>query len=110
MSKPFLVEPSLESADRLLPASSDHELSSAQCKPCLKIERDKPSDSGPATLVSVRKNTRYRLSGRIRTVNHVPASGGPGAVMNIQSGERTKDWTQVSMEFDSEDRDSIVLV
>jgi putative membrane-bound dehydrogenase-like protein len=82
---------------------------------CLRIECAKPSDSGPAAMVRVEKHTRYRLTGWLRTENHQPYNNGPGAVLNIQGGDRTKgvkgtsDWTQVSMEFDSEDQDRIIV-
>jgi putative membrane-bound dehydrogenase-like protein len=82
---------------------------------CLRIDCARPSDSGPAAMVRVEKHTRYRLSGWIRTENHQPANNGPGALLNVQGGDRTKgvkgtsDWTQVSMEFDSEDQDRVIV-
>jgi len=82
---------------------------------CLRIECDKRSDSGPAARVRVEPHTRYRLSAWIRTENLVPAPNAPGAVLNVQGGERTSgvkgttDWTQVAMEFESGDNDSMIV-
>jgi mono/diheme cytochrome c family protein len=82
---------------------------------CLMMSSEKMTDSGPAVELKVAKYTRYRLSGWIRTENMVPKEGAPGAMMNISGGKRTQgvkgttDWTEVSMEFDSEDDDQVTV-
>jgi putative membrane-bound dehydrogenase-like protein len=83
--------------------------------PCLSIASEKLTDSGAAITVSVKRSTRYRLSAWIKTINHKPTGGGPGALLNIHGGERTNtvkgtaDWTQVSTEFDSGDRSELLI-
>jgi putative membrane-bound dehydrogenase-like protein len=83
--------------------------------PCLMMSSDKMTDSGPTVKLKVEKYTHYRLSGWIRTENMVPKAGGPGALMNISGGKRTEgvkgttDWTEVSMEFDSDDDDEVTV-
>jgi putative membrane-bound dehydrogenase-like protein len=82
---------------------------------CLSIVSEKPTDSGAAITVPVKRSTRYRLSAWIKTINHKPTGGGPGALLNIHGGERTNtvkgsaDWTQVSTEFDSGDRSELLI-
>ncbi len=83
--------------------------------PCLSIASEKLTDSGAAITVSVKRSTRYRLSAWIKTIDHKPTGGGPGALLNIHGGERTNtvkgtaDWTQVSTEFDSGDRSELLI-
>lgn len=83
--------------------------------PCLSISSEKPTDSGAAITVPVKRGTRYRLSAWIKTIDHKPTGGGPGALLNIHGGERTNavkgsaDWTQVSTEFDSGDRSELLI-
>jgi len=82
---------------------------------CLAISSAKNSDSGAAVVVPVKKNTRYKLSAWIKTADLKPAGNGPGALLNVHGGERTnsvrgsKDWTEVSTDFDSGDR-AVLLV
>jgi mono/diheme cytochrome c family protein len=83
--------------------------------PCLSISSEKATDSGAAITVPVKQSTRYRLSAWIKTIDHKPTGGGPGALLNIHGGERTNavkgsaDWTQVSTEFDSGDRGELLI-
>ncbi len=80
----------------------------------LKITSNVSVDAGAGQEVAVAKNTRYRFSAWVRTDNVVKA-GGLGALLNAHgdnkstSVEGTKDWTPVSFEFDSGDRDRILL-
>lgn len=74
---------------------------------CLKVTATADTDSGIAILIPVKKGTRYRLSGWIKTENLKIRGNGPGAMLNRHGGERTKglrgtnDWTEVSMEFEA---------
>ena len=83
--------------------------------PCLSISSTRPTDSGAAITVPVKRGTRYRLSAWIKTIDHKPNGNGPGALLNIHGGERTNslkgntDWTQVSTEFDSGDRSELLI-
>jgi putative membrane-bound dehydrogenase-like protein len=82
--------------------------------PCLTIRTKEARDCGAAVTVPVEPGTRYRLSGWIRTTGLQPVRG-PGALLNIHSGERTKGvrgtspWTEVSLEFDSGNRRQAVI-
>jgi hypothetical protein len=82
---------------------------------CLLIESDKVTDSGVSVKVRPAKNTRYRLSGWIRTENVEPVGNGPGALINTHSHMKTgsvkgtSDWTQVSVEFDSGDDEEMTI-
>jgi putative membrane-bound dehydrogenase-like protein len=81
----------------------------------LRIQSDRPSDCGVATVVPVQKATRYRLSGWIRTADVKPQRGSDGAMLNVHGGARTRgvqgtsDWTQVAVEFDSGDQTELVV-
>jgi putative membrane-bound dehydrogenase-like protein len=80
---------------------------------CLSLASARPSDTGAAVTVSVKPRTRYRLSAWIKTTDL--KADGPGALLNVHGGERTqgvkgtRDWTQVSTEFDSGDRSELVI-
>lgn len=82
---------------------------------CLMIRADATADAGAGMEVTVKPNTRYRYGGWVRTENLV-RGGGMGAMLNIHGREPTmkalsgtKDWTELSAEFDSGD-DSRVLI
>ena len=76
---------------------------------CLMITSDHNVDCGAAITLPIEPRKRYRLSGWLKTKGLKPAGNGPGALMNLHSGQRTNaikgdtDWTQVSVEFDSGD-------
>ena len=79
---------------------------------CLKVTSDQRSDSGWGTTVKVKRNTRYRLGGWIRTEN----VNGSGSMFNVHGvGHRTKavrgttGWTEHSIEFDSGNTTEIVI-
>jgi hypothetical protein len=82
---------------------------------CLAISCTEFSDSGAAVTVPVKQNTRYRLSAWIKTLDLKTPGSQPGALLNIHGGERTegvkgsRDWTQVSLEFDSGDRSELLI-
>jgi putative membrane-bound dehydrogenase-like protein len=82
---------------------------------CLAISSEKKSDNGPAVTVPVKKRTHYKLSAWIKTKDLNPAGDGPGALLNVHGGERTSgvkgnaDWTQVSTEVDSGDRNELLI-
>lgn len=81
---------------------------------CLEISSSEVMDCGAAVEIPVTPGTRYRLSGWIRTENLIPARG-PGALLNVHGGARTpgvrgtRDWTRVSVEFDSGQRREITV-
>ena len=71
---------------------------------CLKVSSDQRSDSGWGATLKVKRNTRYRLGGWIKTEN----VAGSGSMFNVHGvGHRTKavrgttDWTEYSVDFDS---------
>ena len=73
----------------------------------LMIKSTARADVGGAAEVTVKPNTRYRFGGWVRTEN-LDAKGGRGAMMNVHQMEAvtdavtgTKDWTEVSAEFNS---------
>ena len=82
---------------------------------CLSISSATNSDSGAAVTVPVKKRTRYKLSAWIKTKDLKVGERGLGALLNIHGGERTKavkgdsDWTQVSLEVDSDDRSELLI-
>jgi putative membrane-bound dehydrogenase-like protein len=67
-------------------------------------------DCGIAVTVPVEPQTRYRLSGWLKTRGARGVRGAPGMMMNVHGGPRTRglvgdhDWTEVAVEFDSGDR------
>ena len=83
--------------------------------PCLSISSARPTDSGAAVTVPVKRATRYRLSAWVKTIDLKPNGNSPGALLNVHGGERTNsvkgntDWTQVSAEFDSADRSELLI-
>jgi len=85
-------------------------------KRCVKISSSKGADAGWFVRLPVRPFARYRLSGWIKTEN-VRATSGRGALLNIHnlqpSATRaitgTNDWTQVEVEFDTLDQDTIQI-
>lgn len=79
----------------------------------LMISSSSRADAGAGTEVSVKPNTRYRLSGWVKTKD---AKGARGAMFNVHGVEKTtaglngtNDWTELKMEFNSEDRDSVLV-
>ena len=71
---------------------------------CLKVSSDQRSDSGWGATLKVKRNTRYRLGGWIKTEN----VAGSGSMFNVHGvGHRTKavrgttGWTEYSVDFDS---------
>ena len=82
---------------------------------CLSISSEKPTDSGVALTIPVKQRTGYVLSAWVKTIDHKPNGNGPGALLNIHGGERTnsvkgtQDWTQVSVSFDSGDRNQLLI-
>lgn len=81
----------------------------------LQISCAEASDSGAAVTVPVKRNTRYRLSAWIKTIDLKPNGNGPGALLNVHGGEMTKgvkgttDWTQVSIDIDTRDRAELLI-
>jgi putative membrane-bound dehydrogenase-like protein len=74
---------------------------------CLMIRADAKADAGAGMDIMVKPHTRYRFGGWVRTENLVLA-GGKGAMLNIsekqpttQAISGTKDWTELSAEFNS---------
>jgi len=73
------------------------------------------TDSGVAISIPIKKGLRYRLSGWIKTENLTTRRNAPGALLNLHGGQRTnsvkgtKDWTEVSVEFESgADRQALI--
>ena len=82
---------------------------------CLKVTATADTDSGVAISLPIKKGTRYRLSGWIKTENLRTRRNAPGALLNLHGGQRTKsikgtnDWTEVSVEFESgSDRQALI--
>lgn len=82
---------------------------------CLMITSDKNSDNGAAVTIPVKKRTGYLLSAWIKTKDLQPAGRGPGALLNIHGGEQsqgvkgTSDWTKVTINVNSGDRDELLI-
>ncbi|MBB21378.1 MAG: hypothetical protein CMN04_00560 [Roseibacillus sp.] len=79
---------------------------------CLKVTSDQSSDSGWAATIKVKRNTRYRLGGWIRTEN----VKGSGSMFNVHGvGHKTKavrgttGWTEYSVDFDSGSATQIII-
>lgn len=76
---------------------------------CLRVVSERRSDCGVAMRVALKRGTRYRLGGWVRTENLVPVPNGPGALFNVHGGRTTKgvqgttDWTELAVEFDAGD-------
>ena len=76
-------------------------------KRCLSIGSEKGADAAWTTMVTVKRNTFYRLSGWIKTQD---VRGAVGALLNIQNMQEvktsavsgTRGWTRVSTVFQSE--------
>jgi putative membrane-bound dehydrogenase-like protein len=83
--------------------------------PCVKIQSDELTDAGLAVTVPVKPNTRYRLSGWLRSENVVANPNTPGILLNVHGGQRTKGisgttgWTRVEVEFNSEGGSEAVI-
>lgn len=84
-------------------------------KRCVMITSEKGGDLGWTASVLVKPNSRYRLSGWIKTEN-ILAGTGKGALFNLSiqplqtpAVTGTKDWTQVELEFDSGDNASLEI-
>lgn len=80
--------------------------------PCLMVTSEKKADAGWAASVKVKRNTRYRLGGWIKTKD----VEGSGTMFNVHGvGHRTKgvrgttDWNEYSIEFDSGNTTEIVI-
>jgi mono/diheme cytochrome c family protein len=79
---------------------------------CLKISATTTADIGWAANVKLKRNTRYRLGGWIKTKD----VKGSGTMINVHlTGHRTKavrgttDWTEYSIEFDSGNSTQIIV-
>jgi hypothetical protein len=79
-----------------------------QGKPSVRLENTEGDDSFLKQTVAVKPNTRYRMSGCIKTkdVLQLVRDGKNGASLALEGGFlktksvlRTEDWTQVSFEF-----------
>ncbi len=81
----------------------------------LSISSARNSDSGAAVTIPVKRGTRYRLSAWIKTRDLKPSGNGPGALLNVHGGERTRgvkgdsDWTQVSTDVETGDRSELLI-
>ena len=82
----------------------------------VRISSAEGADAGWSTVIPVRPYARYRLSGWIKTEN-VQADTGMGALLNLHGWGRTttaaltgtRDWTEVSLEFDSGGTDAVQI-
>jgi len=82
---------------------------------CLKIESSARADVGAGAEVQVKPNTRYRLSGWVKTQD-LQNRGGRGAMMNVHGTDAdtkgvsgTRDWTQVQSEFETGGQSTILV-
>jgi hypothetical protein len=89
-------------------------------RPSIRVDHPEVTDSSLTQIVKVKPNTRYRLSGWIKTHNVVKPEldyqrpGKEGASLGIVGGYEkspsvtgTQNWTLVSMDFDSKSRTSV---
>ncbi len=79
---------------------------------CLKISATTPADIGWGANVKLKRNTRYRLGGWIKTKD----VKGSGTMINVHlTGHRTKavrgttDWTEYAIDFDSGNSTQITI-
>lgn len=80
----------------------------------VRVSSKDGADAAWAVRVSVQPYARYRLTAWIRTES-VEAGTGTGAILNVHGMGRThtppvtgtKDWTQVSLEFDTDANDGL---
>jgi DUF1680 family protein len=85
-------------------------------KHSVMISSQKGGDLSWTTHVIVKPNSKYKLSGWIKTEN-LDAGTGKGALLNLHNIQPlqtpsvigTKDWTQVELEFDSGDNKSVQI-
>jgi len=80
---------------------------------CVRISSKEGADASWAALVPVRPFARYRLSGWIKTKDLDPGRG-RGALFNLHGMDiatkplrGTRDWTRLSVEFDSGANDAV---
>ncbi len=94
-----------------------HETSGRGGSRSVSIESRTGGDVSWSITVPVEFNSRYRLSGWIRTENVKTLGGGQGALLNVHNIQsvRTKaitgtsDWTEVSVEFETGLQDQIMV-
>jgi putative membrane-bound dehydrogenase-like protein len=79
----------------------------------LQLKSGARADSGASADIPVSPQTRYRLSGWIKTENVAP-QGGRGALLNVHGmgadspdKKGTTDWSEVSVEFNSGNANSV---
>lgn len=84
-------------------------------KNSILVRSDNGADAGFTTTVQVKPNSKYRITAWIKTEGVVKTDG-QGATLNLHSRPEhaqvvsgTKDWTQVSMDVDTGDDDSLQL-
>ncbi|MCJ7588109.1 MAG: hypothetical protein MUQ00_09460, partial [Candidatus Aminicenantes bacterium] len=80
---------------------------------CVRISSKEGADASWAAVVPVRPFARYRLSGWIKTKNMDPGRG-RGALFNLHGMDiatkpvrGTRDWTRLSVDFDSGANDAV---
>jgi hypothetical protein len=91
-------------------------------RPGIRIDHPNATDSHIAQVVTLKPNTRYRLSGWIKTENVVKPEiadqrpGEEGASLGILGGYvksksvlATQDWTRVSLEFTTDAKTEVKL-
>jgi alpha-N-arabinofuranosidase len=82
----------------------------------VRISSREGGDAAWTAIAPVRPYARYRLSAWIKT-NQVDAGTGMGALLNLHGLGRThteavtgtRDWTRVTLEFDTEGRDAVQI-
>ncbi len=83
--------------------------------PGLVLSSDKPVDGGAVVNVRVKRGARYRLSAWIKAVDLQPVGDGLGAMLFLEGGDRTgsvkgnTDWTEVSTEIETGDRNRLLI-
>jgi putative membrane-bound dehydrogenase-like protein len=80
---------------------------------CLQLSSSTGADAGWMITIPVKPRTKYRASAWIRTKD---VKGATGALLNLndhpaksKAVSGTRDWTQVTMDFTSEDRTSVEM-
>lgn len=84
---------------------------------CVRIESDAGGDLAWSVTVPVEYNSRYQLSGWVRTSGVKAIGGGRGALLNIHTMQSvrtsavtgTQDWTRVSVDFDTGLNDAVTI-
>ncbi|MBL9148596.1 MAG: glycoside hydrolase family 127 protein [Phycisphaerae bacterium] len=80
------------------------------------IRSSKGADAAWSQTVAVKPHSRYRLSGWVKATDVTPIGGAAGVLFNLHglpvrtdAVTGTKDWTELAVDFDTNDNDAITV-